>query len=68
MKYGDYIVVRAKRARGYASVLVDQMVDTVEALIEKGQLDAASRITLTWTVQGDAPHGRPDAAGAGDES
>ena len=50
MKYGDYIVVRAKRARGYASVLVDQMVDTVETLIAKGQLDEQSRITLTWTI------------------
>ncbi len=66
MKYGDYIVVRAKRARGYASVLVDQMVDTVESLITKGQLDEQSRITLTWTIQGEA-NGRRDAASAGDE-
>ena len=66
MKYGDYIVVRAKRARGYASVLVDQMVDTVETLIAKGQLDEQSRITLTWTIQGE-PNGRHDAASAGDE-
>ena len=67
MKYGDYIVVRAKRARGYASVLVEQMIDTVETLIEKGQLDERSRITLSWTIQGEA-NGRRDAASAGDES
>ena len=67
MKYGDYIVVRAKRARGYASVLVDQMVDTVETLITKGQLDEQSRITLTWTIQGDTNGRARDAASAGNE-
>ena len=67
MKYGDYIVVRAKRARGYASVLVDQMVDTVDTLIEKGQLDERSRITLSWTIQGDTNGRTRDAASAGNE-
>ena len=67
MKYGDYIVVRAKRARGYDYVLVDQMVDTVDTLIEKGQLDERSRITLSWTIQGEANGRTRDAASAGNE-
>lgn len=49
--YGDFIVVRATQVRSFASVLAQQMQDTVEALIERDRIKKNARLKLAWRIE-----------------